>query len=370
MYFYTAGLIQRLGFSSNIETLAIFFSIFAGVLAYIAVRFIVRFTIVRFLKKLRKDKEILWADALLKNNCFGKAAALTIPVIISLFTSDIVHEHLAWNIIVKLSLIITILYVLDSLLKCINDIYELRVINKNVPLKGLLQAVEIIIFIVGGIIFISVILQMNPAALLGSLGAMTAITTLIFKDAILGFVAGIQLSANDLVRIGDVIEMPRHGIFGTVTEISLTTVKVEEFDNTIVSVPSYTLVSETFINRRGILAAGMRRMKRSFGIDATSVRMVNDGRHKTNLEAFRAYLTDYLKSHSRINQEAMLIVRQLEAGDKGIPLEVYAFVNTTDWVEFENIQSDIFDHIYAVIPEFGLALYQSLSSCSPAAKTL
>ena len=370
MYSYTAGLLQRLGFDDSIEMLALLTSILAGVLAYIAARFIIRFTVVRVLNRLRKSREIPWLDVLLKNNFFAKAAALTIPVIISVFSHDVAGEYVIWDIVVKLSLVVTILYVLHSLVKCVNDIYEIRAISKNIPLRGLLQVILIISYIVGVIIFISVILRMNPTALLGSLGAMTAIITLIFRDAILGFVAGIQLAANDMVRIGDVIEIPQRGIFGTVIEISLVTVKVEEFDNTIVSVPAYTLVSESFINRRGILSAGMRRLKRSFNIDATSIRIIEDGKYKTNIEAFRDYLTEYLKNHDSINKESLLMVRQLEAGGKGVPLEVYAFVNTTDWVEFENIQSDIFDHIYAVIRDFDLALYQDISSVSMAAKTL
>ena len=389
MYYYTIELLKSLGFSNNLDTAALLLSILAGLLAYIAVRFIIRFTIASFFRKLSTRKEYPWMGVLIKNKVLSKASTLTIPIIISIFSSDVAQEHVAWGIVVKLSLIVTVLYVLHSLVRSANDIYELRDISKNVPLRGLLQIIEIIFFLIGGILTISVILQMNPSALLGSLGAMTAITTLIFKDAILGFVAGIQLSAIDMVRIGDVIEMPQHSVFGTVIEISLTTVKVEEFDKTIVSVPAYNLVSETFINRRGILAAGMRRIKRSFNIDATGVgicdrvmvekfksaafladyiekRMpeIENGRPMTNIEVFRAYIAAYLKNHSSINQEAMLMVRQLEAHDKGIPIEVYAFVNTTDWAEFESIQSDIFDHIYAVIHEFDLSLYQNLSSSS------
>jgi len=401
MYSYTVELLQWFGFNNNTDTFAFMLCIFAGILTCIAVRFIVRLIMVSFFNKLNENKTIPWIGILLKNKFFDKASNLAIPVIISIFSSDMAGEYIIWDIVVKLSLIIIVLYVLDSLIKSINNIYELREISKNIPLRGFLQVIEIIIFITGGIIFISVILQMNPAALLGSLGAMTAITSIIFKDALLGFVAGIQLTAIDMVRIDDVIEMPQHSIMGRVIEISLTTVKVEDFDKNIVSVPAYTLVSEIFINRRGMLKAGVRRIKRSFKIDAMSVCVCDgamidkfkkitllkdyienkladiqnhnnnlacdlsektNGRRMTNIGVFRAYITVYLKNHRKINQESTLMVRQLEANDNGIPFEVYAFANTTDWAEFEGIQSDIFDHIYAVIQEFGLVLYQNPSS--------
>jgi len=256
-------------------------------------------------------------------------------------------------------------------------------------------------FIIGGVIIISAVVGRSPAALLGSIGAMTAITSIVFKDAILGFVAGIQLTANDMIRIGDVIEMPGRSILGTVTDISLTTVKIQDFDKTIVSVPAYALVSEAFVNRRGMIDAGARRIKRSFNIDATGILLCDEqmiekfknialiknyildkledieksnskldcdmsektnGRRMTNIGVFRAYITEYLKNNINLHQDMPLFVRQLEPNEKGIPFEIYAFTKTTELIEYEGIQSDIFDHIYAIISEFNLKLYQNPSS--------
>jgi len=233
--------------------------------------------------------------------------------------------------------------------------------------------------------------------LLGGIGAMTAIISLIFKDSILGFVAGIQLTSNDMIRIGDWIEMPKYSADGTVIDLSLTTVKIQNFDNTVTTVPAYALVTDAFINWRGMQKSGGRRIKRSIVIDASDVKLcdeetieqfrkieligdyidfkladINDynsdqnvdmsisinGRHLTNLGTFRAYITEYLKHHPCIRKDMSLMVRQLSSDGSGIPLEIYAFTNTIKWNEYEMIQADIFDHLYSVISEFGLSVYQ------------
>ena len=397
MYSYLIDFLQKNGVNDYVNTIAFIICIAAGFITCIAARFLIRQITVSFFKKIIEHKDIPWIKILLKNNFFHKASNLVIPIVIAMFTSDMTGHYILWDTAVELSLIIIILYVLNSFIKSVNDIYCLHEVSKTIPLRGPLQVIEIFIFITAGIIIISIILKMNPAALLGSLGAMTAITTIVFKDAILGFVAGIQLSAIDMVRIGDIIEMPQRSISGTVTEISLTTVKVEDFDKTIISVPAYTLVSEAFVNRRGILNAGARRIKRSFKIDAADVCICDDamiqkfkkilliedyinnkledierynnqlacdmsekvnGRRMTNIGVLRAYITAYLRNHKGIRQDLTLMVRQLESDEKGLPFEIYAFTNTTNWIEYEGIQSDIFDHIYAIIPEFGLKLYQ------------
>jgi len=295
-----------------------------------------------------------------------------------------------------------VVLVIDALIRSIGDIYSSYEVSKTVPLRGIFQVLEIVVFILGGIVLISVFVDRNPAALLGGMGAMTAIMVIIFKDAILGFIAGIQLTANDMIRVGDTIEMPQRQVLGTVTDLSLITVKIEAHDKTIVSIPAYTLISEPFINRRGMIEAGARRIMRSFLIDANTVRICddellaqikegllhnpslrgacdeaiqkmkasgllrfarNDGGETapdsvTNIGILREYITAYLKTRDDINQDLPLMVRQLQPADTGIPLEVYAFATVTDLVEYERIQADIFDHLYAIVPQFGLRLYQ------------
>jgi len=284
-------------------------------------------------------------------------------------------------------IVVIVMFLLDSLIRSIGDIYSMYEVSKTVPIRGALQILEIAVFIVGAIVLISIFVDRSPIALLSGLGAMTAIVTIVFKDAILGFVAGIQLSANDLVRVGEVIEIPPRGIGGTVLDISLVTVKVESFDKTIVAIPAYTFISEPFVNRRGMIDSGARRIMRSFNIDANTVRvcsadmiakfqsmplisdyiqagMTDAGTchtNMTNIGVFREYVTAYLRNRADIRQDLTLMVRQLRAADVGIPFEVFAFATTVDLVPFEEIQSDIFDHIYAVIPEFGLRLYQRAS---------
>jgi miniconductance mechanosensitive channel len=400
MHEQISGLLYRFNIVQYNEIFTVILTALTAALACVAARFLVRYITVGFFKKIRLRKESAWIDIFLKNRLFHRASNLAIPIVIHIFSYQLWELFRFWHIIISTYLIFVALYVIDSLLKCINDIYSLREVSKNIPIKGFLQTVEVIVFVVGGILIISNIMNMNPIALIGSLGAMTAIITIVFKDAILGFVAGIQLTAIDLVRIDDIIEIPAESIIGKVTEISLTTVKLENFDKTITSVPAYTLVSDVFVNRRGMLEAGVRQIKRSLKIDAMSVKICDDvmiekyrkiellreyiesrqleiethnqhlncdlsetanGRRMTNIGVFRQYVTAYLKSHKDINQDNMLMVRQLEADEKGIPFQIYAFTNTTDMVEYESIQADIFDHIYAVVPEFNLVLYQTPS---------
>ena len=395
-----SGLLYRSNIVQYNEIFAVILTVLTAALACVAVRFLVRSITVGIFKKIRRRKASAWIDIFLKNRLFHRASNLAIPIVIYIFSYQLWALFRFWHIIITIYLILVALYVIDSLLKCINDIYSLREVSKNVPIKGFLQTVEVVVFIIGGILIISTIMNMNPAALIGSLGAMTAIITIVFKDAILGFVAGIQLTAIDLVRIDDTIEIPGKSIIGKVTEISLTTVKLENFNKTITSVPAYTLVSEVFVNRRGMLEAGVRQIKRSFKIDAMSVKICDDVmiekyrkiellreyienrqleienhnksltcdlsevvncRAMTNIGVFREYITAYLKNHKNINQDHTLMARQLEADEKGIPFQIYAFTNTADMVEYESIQSDIFDHIYATISEFDLVIKQDFA---------
>jgi miniconductance mechanosensitive channel len=271
-------------------------------------------------------------------------------------------------------------------------------VSKTRPIKGLLQVLKIAVYIVAVIVALTDLMGQSPLVMLGGLGAMTAVFSLVFKDSILGLVAGIQLAANDMVRIGDWIEMPKYEADGVVIDISLNTVKVRNFDNTITSIPAYTLVSDAFKNWRGMKSSGARRIMRSVNIDVSSISFcskellerlkksellreyienkqkeideynrsrsldpnaVINARRLTNIGVFRVYIQNYLKNHPGIQQDMIQLVRQLPPAEYGLPIQVYVFSNQTDWTVYENIQSDIFDHILSVVGQFELRVFQS-----------
>lgn len=278
-----------------------------------------------------------------------------------------------------------------------NDVYETYPISKDRPLKGIVQVLQIIVFVVGGIILVANLIDESPTILLSGLGAMTAVMLLVFKDTILGLVASLQLTANDMVRVGDWIEMPAYGADGDVIDVALHTVKIQNFDKTITTIPTYKLIAESFKNWRGMSEAGGRRIKRSLHIDQSSIRFLTDDeidglrqfallrehfeakrreleeaakslgedgkidvnrRRLTNIGVFRAYVKSYLSQHPKIHHDMTVMVRQLKPGPEGLPIEIYCFTRTTEWLAYEDVQSDIFDHILAILPEFGLRLFQ------------
>lgn len=260
------------------------------------------------------------------------------------------------------------------------DAYSTTEKSRFHPLKGLIQGVQVLLYLLGGIIALAVLLDKSPAVLLTGLGASAAVLMLIFKDSILGLVAGVQLSQNDMVRIGDWIQMPDGSANGNVEEITLNTVKVRNWDNTISMIPPYTLVSTTFKNWRGMQESGGRRVDKCIYIDINSLEvyspdMIEDlyksislmGRIQdglmteegvTNIQLYRIYITQYLRNHPEVNQSLDMIITQKEATVYGLPVEVYFFLNDKNWASFEKKQSDIFDHLLAMAPEFGLKLYQ------------
>ncbi|HDY3226247.1 TPA: mechanosensitive ion channel family protein, partial [Salmonella enterica] len=286
---------------------------------------------------------------------------------------------------------------LFSLLDVIFNLSQKWPAASQLPLKGIFQGIKLIGAIIVGILMISLLIGQSPAILISGLGAMAAVLMLVFKDPILGLVAGIQLSANDMLKLGDWLEMPKYGADGAVIDIGLTTVKVRNWDNTITTIPTWSLVSDSFKNWSGMSASGGRRIKRSINIDATSIHFLDDdekqrlltaqllkpyltSRHQeidewnkqldapesalnhrrmTNIGTFRAYLNEYLRHHPRIRKDMTLMVRQLAPDDHGLPIEIYAFTNTVVWLEYESIQADIFDHIFAVVEEFGLRIHQT-----------
>ena len=279
-----------------------------------------------------------------------------------------------------LYLIVVAVMITKAALLSFLDAYSTTEKSRFHPLKGLIQGVQVILYLLGGIIALAVLLDKSPAVLLTGLGASAAVLMLIFKDSILGLVAGVQLSQNDMVRIGDWIQMPDGSANGNVEEITLNTVKVRNWDNTISMIPPYTLVSTTFKNWRGMQESGGRRVDKCIYIDINSLEvyspdMIEDlcrsvslmGRihddllteeGMTNIQLYRIYITQYLRNHPEVNQSLDMIITQKEATVYGLPVEVYFFLNDKSWASFEKKQSDIFDHLLAMAPEFGLKLYQ------------
>lgn len=285
-----------------------------------------------------------------------------------------------------------------SLLNVFQTLMYQRPGPMHFPIRGLIQTVKLISSVLIGLLAISFLMDKSPLILFSGLGALSAVLLLVFKDPILGLVAGIQLSANEMLSIGDWLEMPKYGADGDVIDIALTTVKVQNWDKTITTIPTYALISDSFKNWRGMSEAGGRRIKRSVLIETASIRFLDkellqrlkkahlldiyleekikaiehankkppmdmsiqiNGRRLTNVGTFRAYLVSYLKAHPDIHQGLTLMVRQLDPTNEGLPIQIYAFTKTTEWNEYEDIQSDIFDHIFSVLPEFGLRAHEA-----------
>lgn len=296
--------------------------------------------------------------------------------------------------------VLTLALAISALLSLVNDLYQRRPDAAYRPIKGYLQVVKIAVFAIATILIISTLMDRSPLILLSGLGAMAAVLMLVFQDTLLSLVASVQITSSDMVRVGDWIEMPQLNADGDVIDIALHTVKVQNWDKTITTIPTKRLISESFKNWRGMQESGGRRIKRSLYLDQNSVRFLGeedverlgrfallaeyldgkqreisqwnsaraDGRNDpvncrrlTNLGTFRAYVERYLRQHPGIHQGMTLLVRQLSPGGEGLPLEIYAFTNTTAWADYEAIQSDVFDHLLAILPEFGLRVFQAPS---------
>ena len=306
---------------------------------------------------------------------------LLIPGIAGHFVilSDIVKGDVLKDILGRIDIVyLTIVGVMicNSLLMMFLDYYSHTDKSRNRPLKALVQAVQVALVFIGGIVCIAVLIDKSPKALLTGLGASAAVLMLVFKDSILGFVAGVQLSQNNMIRIGDWVQMPDSSANGTVEEITLNTVKVRNWDNTITTIPPYTLVSTPFKNWRGMQESGGRRVDKMIYLDMTTIEvctsdMLGDIRKNiplmkdykasdmpTNSQLYRVYIEKYLRSHPVVAQDLDLIIAQRQPGQFGLPIEVYFFLTDKVWNEFETIQSDIFDHLIAMSSEFGLKMYQ------------
>lgn len=340
-----------------------------------------RHLIMPAVQKITARTKATWDDYLFNDKMMTSFCRMIPPIIWYVLLPFAFNDSSAYllQILLKISLICLIITAL-MLIKCFLDsLYEISSEHealKNRPLKGIYQMINLIAIGIGIILIISILIDQNATAILTGLGASAAILMLIFKDSILGLVAGVQLSANDMLRPGDWITMTKYGADGYVVEVSLTTVKVQNFDKTITTIPPYALVSDSFQNWRGMRESGGRRIKRSLFIDMTTVhfctpeevaRFTEKGwisaptegsEPPVNLYVFREYALKYICSHPDVNHNLMQMVRQLQPTTEGIPVEVYCFSNTPDWIPYETLQGELFDHLIAMVPEFGLHIFQ------------
>ena len=370
------------------------------VAAWVA-NWIAKRVLLRLVRHAVKKSKTKWDDILVKREVFTRLSHIA-PAVVIYLTAPIVFAGFSGAVgfmraVAGIYMAAVGLMVVNRLLDSLVEIYRTFEFARKMPIKSFVQLVKIIVYASVAIVIVSIVLEKDPTKLLAGLGAMTAVSMLVFKDSILGLVGGIQLTANNMVHIGDWIEMPKYGADGDVIDISLTTVKVQNWDKTIATIPTYALVSDSFKNWRGMSECGGRRIKRAINIDMTSVRFCDEpmldkfrkfkyiteyietkraelakwnadehiddtelvnGRRLTNIGTFRAYVVAYLRCHPKIHQDMTFLVRHLSPTSKGLPIEIYVFSNDQAWSNYEAIQADIFDHILAIIPEFGLRVFQ------------
>lgn len=362
MFNIISDLIVKPDSAIYLKWVAFFISLLLISLICVIARAILNSVLKITLKTLNKKKNYFWAEDSITHKLPEKTANLIIPIVLYNALSNAPYLQQLLDIVVICTIVAVSILLFNAVIAMINDIYDRYDISKTRPIRGVLQVVQIVIYIVIAIIAVSSVMGKNPMVLLGSIGAAAAVVSFIFKDPILGFIAGIQLINNDMLRIGDWITMEQYHADGVVQEISMTTVKVENFDKSLTSIPAQVMVNDAFINWRHMEEAGCRRIKRSIYIDIKSIKswgkQTQEENNNTNIGSFRKYIFDYLKNRPDIRSEMTTIVRQLDTDGKGLPIEIYGFVNTTDWEAFEDIQSDIFDHLYSVVPEYELLVYQ------------
>jgi miniconductance mechanosensitive channel len=382
---------------------------YSGFILVVAVALIVfyisKFIIVKWVHHLAKKSASNWDDMFVERKVFKRIAYLVPAIVIHIGAPYVIPDYpMTLSVVITLInvyIVTVMMIVIRSVLDASNDIYNSYEISKTRPIKGFIQVAKIILYILYFIVVVTVMfLRSKGFGWLAGLGAFSAILLLVFKDPILGFAGGIQLATNDMLRIGDWIEMPKYNADGTVIDIAITTVKVQNWDNTITTIPTYFLVSDSYKNWRGMQESGARRIRRNILIDMTSIKFCTDemlkrfsafeyvkdyitkteaeleeynkqhginpavminGRRQTNIGIFRAYLTEYLKNNQNLRQDMTIMVRQLQPTDTGLPLEIYVFSKEQSWEPMENIQSDIFDHVLAGISYFDLRIFQSPS---------
>jgi len=365
---------------------------------------IVREVLLGLFERIAKKSKNDWDDLLIEKKVFSALAHL-VPILFIFYIMPIIFEdyptwHDGFVKISRLFLTIFAMVIIFRVLDVIKALVERLNSFKDKPMDSYFQLAKIIIGIILGILALSILANKSIGYFLGAFGAMTAVILLVFRDTILGFIASIQLSANDMVRVGDWVQMEKYGADGDVLQINLTTVKVQNWDKTITTVPTYSFISDSFKNWRGMQETGARRIARSIHINQQSVKFcssemlerfkkihilkgyvegkegeikeynesqnvdtshVSNGRRMTNLGTFRAYLVKYLQNHPKIDQDLTLLVRQLPPDEHGIPIQIYCFCKDIAWVNYEEVQSSIFDHTLAVVPQFDLEIFQSPS---------
>lgn len=351
--------------------------------------YIGRMIVLKIVYKIVKDSSNQFDDILLKNHVFHLIANIAPGLIIFIFSYDFPEYQSIIQRFVYAYFIVISLLIFSAIITSVEDIYNTLDISKEKSIKGFTQLIKIFVFVIGCILIFSTILNQSPWKLISGIGAMTAVLLLVFKDSIMGLVASVQISANNMVKIGDWVEMPKYGADGDVIEITLHTLKVQNFDKTITTIPIYALTSESFKNWRGMRESGGRRIKRSIFIDVNTIKFCTDEMLKkfetidfvsdylkvkeeefqtvkkdfepkiTNVGVLRAYILSYLKHHPQINHDMTVLVRHLQPTEHGLPIEIYGFCKDKVWANYEKIQSDIFDHIFAIVPEFELKIFQN-----------
>jgi len=354
--------------------------------------------LLKSLKQIFKRTSTQVDDQLVAQGFFTRLSYLIPLAIIHNFAHQLPPYEVWVSRVTLAGMAVAILLALNALLNSINEIYSQSKYAQKMNIKSYFQILKLILNILGTIVVIAIVSGRSPIYLLSGIGALTAVLMLVFKDTILSFVASIQINSNDLFKIGDWLEVPQLGADGDVIDIALHTVKIQNWDKTISIIPTYKLIDSSFKNWRGMSESGGRRIKRSLYIDQNSIKFCSpeqleyfktfelltdhlnekmtevdasnsdknvnmdvqvNGRRLTNIGTFRAYIQAYLKSHSKIHNELTFLIRQLPPSERGLPVEIYVFTNITDWIEYEGIQADIFDHLLSVIPEFGLRIFQN-----------
>lgn len=378
-----------------------------GVLAFgEVVHRIFRRYVLRFLEYLAEQSQTSWDETFLESGTVRRMA-WGVPLLIWYLGADLIpHVPAAALLVVKRVLLATMVVVVvrtvDAALDGVDRVYRTLPRARERPIKGFLQAANIVVYLAGLILVVAILMDRSPWIFLSGLGAMTAVLLLVFRDTILSLVAGIQMTTNDLIRVGDWIEMPQFQADGDVVAISLNSITVQNWDRTLTVIPAHKFLEHSFRNWRGMQESGGRRIKRAFHVDQTTIRFLTDDeverfgrwellgeyirrkraeveehnrahpvrdgevevphrRRLTNVGTLRAYLIEYLKAHPGIRKDMTLLVRQLAPGPEGLPIEIYVFGGDTRWAQHEALQGDIFDHVLALVPEFGLRVFQKPS---------
>jgi miniconductance mechanosensitive channel len=397
--------LEEVGMNADmVNILYIAANILAIAILSILANWIAKRIILQTIKHIVQRSKVSWDDIIYERKVFNRLSHMAPAIVIYYLIAIAFPDAEGWVALVqKLTYIYMVLVgilVLDSLINALHEIYKQTPISKDRSIKGYIQVLQIIVYFFGIIIILAVLLGKSPGTLLAGLGALAAVLMLVFKDSILGLVAGIQLSLNKMVKIGDWITMPSHNADGNVIEITLNTVKIRNFDQTITTVPTYALVSQSFSNWTGMMESGGRRIKRSINLDLRTVQFCSEellnklekvhyltdyiktrrkevaefneskgvdqsimanGRRLTNIGVFRKYIEEYLKNHPQINMDMTFLIRQLAPTETGVPIEIYVFSKEQRWVQYEGIQGDIFDHLLAAVKEFELRVYQNPS---------